>query len=127
MKRHGILNAELNGQLSRLGHTDIVVVVDCGMPIPRDVPVVDLALVQGIPRFEHVLDALLQDLVFERCIIATEAKSQEAERWLTSRFDVVDYVTHAELKDLSASAKLIVRTGEATPYANAALICGVAF
>lgn len=127
MKRHGILNAELNGQHSRLGHTDIVLVVDCGMPIPRGVPVVDLALVQGIPRFEDVLDALLTDMAFERCIAAVEMKSQVPERWLTSRFDVIDYVTHSELKHLSASAKLIVRTGEATPCANAALVCGVAF
>ena len=59
MKRTGILNADLNAALSRLGHGDIVLVGDCGMPAPAGVPVIDLALVHGVPRFEQVLDALL--------------------------------------------------------------------
>ncbi|WP_442945819.1 RbsD/FucU domain-containing protein [Nonomuraea sp. LPB2021202275-12-8] len=36
-------------------------------------------------------------------------------------------VPHEELKRLSAGARLVVRTGEATPYANVLLRCGVAF
>jgi len=31
-----------------------------------------------------------------------------------------------ELKRMSANAKLVVRTGEATPFSNAILRCGVA-
>ncbi len=127
MKKYGILNPALNGALSRLGHTDLVFVVDCGMPIPLDVPVVDLTLVQGIPRLEDVLDALLAELVFEGCIAASEVKNLTAEPWLTARFADIQYISHAKLKELSTSAKLIIRTGEATPYANVALICGVAF
>ena len=55
MKKAGILNADLIGALSRLGHGDVVLLADCGMPAPRGVPVIDLALVHGIPRFEQVL------------------------------------------------------------------------
>ncbi|MBC7442288.1 MAG: D-ribose pyranase [Ramlibacter sp.] len=127
MKRRGILNAELSGALARLGHTDVVLLADCGMPIPRGVPVIDLALVHGIPRFEQVLDALLEEMVFQGCVAAEEAKSAPAGAWLAERFDGIEYISHAELKDLSASAKLFIRTGEATPFANAALVCGVSF
>lgn len=127
MKRRGILNAELSGALARLGHTDIVLLADCGMPIPRGVPVIDLALVRGIPRFEQVLDALIDELIFEGCVAAEEAKTAPAGAWLAKRFDEIEYISHAELKELSASAKLFIRTGEATPFANAALICGVSF
>lgn len=127
MKRRGILNAELSGAIARLGHTDVVLLADCGMPIPRGVPVIDLALVHGVPRFEQVLDALLGELVFQHCIAAGEAQTAPAGAWLTSRFDEIEYISHEELKDLSASAKLFIRTGEATPYANAALVCGVSF
>ena len=127
MKRRGILNAELSGALARLGHTDIVLLADCGMPRPAGVPVIDLALVHGIPRFEQVLDALLEELVFEGCVAAEESKAVPAGEWLAGRFAKIDYISHDSLKTLSASAKLFIRTGEATPFANAALVCGVSF
>lgn len=127
MKKSGILNAELNAALSRLGHLDLVLVGDCGMPSPNGVPFVDLVLVRGIPRFEQVLDALLGEIVVERCIAADEVRSTVAEPWLTARFPEIDYISHTELKALSGTAKLFIRTGEATPYANAALVCGVPF
>lgn len=127
MKRRGILNADLSGALARLGHRDIVLVADCGMPIPLGVPVIDLALVHGIPRFEQVLDALLDEMVFEDCIAAQESTTVAAGTWLSERFPEIEYISHDELKALSASAKLFIRTGEATPYANAALVCGVSF
>lgn len=127
MKKTGILNAELNFALSKLGHTDLIMVADCGLPAPAGVPVVDLALVHGIPRLEQVLDALLAEIIVERCVAAEEVKATAAQRWLTSRFDQVSYISHAGLKDLSASAKLFIRTGEATAYANAVLYCGVPF
>ena len=127
MKKRGILNAELSGALARLGHTDVVLLADCGMPIPRGVPVIDLALVHGIPRFEQVLDALLDEMVFQGCVAAEEAKTAPAGAWLADHFDEIEYISHADLKAMSASAKLFIRTGEATPFANAALVCGVSF
>ena len=127
MKRRGILNADLSGALARLGHTDIVLLADCGMPIPAGVPVIDLALVHGVPRFEQVLDALLEEMVFQHCVAAEEAKTAPAGTWLADRFDAIEYISHSELKELSASAKLFIRSGEATPFANAALVCGVSF
>lgn len=127
MKRHGILHAELNAALSRLGHGDLILLADCGMPAPRGVPVVDLALVQGIPRFAEVLEALVGDLVFESATVAKEGRGTDSEDLVGSRIRQLSYVSHEELKAMSGSARLFIRTGEATPYANALLTCGVAF
>ncbi|MDQ1587293.1 MAG: D-ribose pyranase [Microbacteriaceae bacterium] len=127
MKRSGILNARLNAAVSRLGHGDTVVVADCGLPIPGGVPVIDLALVHGVPRLEQTLDALVGDLVFDRCTAAQEIMGTVAEPWLTTRFADIRYVSHSDLKTMSADARLFIRTGEATPYANAILTCGVPF
>ncbi len=127
MKRSGILNADLNAAISRLGHGDIVLVADCGMPAPAGVTVIDLALVHGVPRFEQVLDALLGELVVERCVAAEEAKGTVADDWLSARFTDIEYIGHGDLKQLSGSARVFVRTGEATAFANAALVCGVPF
>jgi len=127
MRRSGILHADLNAALSRLGHGDLVVVADCGLPIPDAVSVVDLALVHGVPRFEQVLDALLGDAVFQACTAADEVRGTVQEAWLTSRFGPLRYVPHEDLKARSARARLFIRTGEATPFANALLECGVPF
>jgi D-ribose pyranase len=127
MKKTGILNADLIGALSRLGHGDVVLLADCGMPAPRGVTVIDLALVHGIPRFEQVLDALLGEMVFQHCVAAEDARTTVVDGWLGRHFGTVEYISHQGLKDLSASAKLFIRSGEATPFANAALVCGVSF
>ena len=127
MKKHGILNPALAEAIARLGHRDEVVVADCGLPIPRSVPVVDLTLVFGIPRFEQVMDALLDEIVVEECVLADEARDTPAERWITSRVPAATHVAHEELKVRVRDAAFVVRTGETTSYANAILICGVPF
>lgn len=130
MKRRGILHAELAGRLAGLGHTDLVCVADCGLPIPRETPVVDLALVQGLPAFADVLDALLDEIVVEGYVVAREATGGAADRTLEQCAGLLgprEEVPHEELKELVGRCALVVRTGEATPYANVVLRCGVAF
>ena len=51
MRRGGIINANLAGAMGRLGHTDLVVVCDAGLPIPSVPAVVDLAFRFGVPSF----------------------------------------------------------------------------
>lgn len=141
MKRGGLLNAQLNEAISRLGHGDLVVVADCGLPQPVGVPVVDLAVVHGLPSFAGVLDALLGDLVVEGVTAASESRGVAAGEVIEARFGAggaggggggglgleVAHVSHEELKRLSGTARLFVRTGEATPFANVVLRCGVPF
>lgn len=127
MKRGGILNAALNEAISRLGHGDLVVVADRGLPVPPGVAVVDLALVAGIPSFAQVAHALQEEVVFEAGLAAEESADSDARDLITSRFPDIEFVSHSELKRRSASARLFVRTGDQTPYANVVLRCGVAF
>lgn len=127
MKKHGILNPDLNRAVARLGHRDQVVVADCGLPVPRHVPVVDLALVFGIPRFEQVMDALLAEIVVEGGVLADETRGTPAEGWIVSRVPAATYVPHDELKVRVGDAAFVVRTGETTSYANVILTCGVPF
>lgn len=37
MKKNGILNSEITKVLADLGHTDTIVIADCGLPIPPSV------------------------------------------------------------------------------------------
>ncbi|MEU1890370.1 D-ribose pyranase [Streptomyces pristinaespiralis] len=130
MKKNGILNRHLAGALAELGHGDTVLVCDVGMPVPSSGPrVVDLAFRAGIPSFADVLDGLLDELVIESATAALEAHDANppAARLLAERLPVLDFVTHDELKARSRDAGLVVRTGEARPYANVLLRCGVFF
>lgn len=127
MKKRGILNGPLSGAIATLGHGDLVIVANCGLPLPLKGPVIDLAVVHGLPTFTQVLDALLDELVVESGLAAEECRGGPVEGWIRERIAVVEYTPHEELKDLAASAKLLVRTGEATRYANLALRCGVPF
>ena len=129
MKKGGILNARLSYSLARLGHTDLLVVCDAGLPIPHGPEVVDLAFRFGVPSFGVVLSGLLEELVVEAATAAWEVEehNREAHELLKDRFPDLDLTSHEELKKLTARSKLVVRTGEATPYSNVILRCGVPF
>ena len=123
MKRRGILNARLAGLIAGMGHTDALVVADVGLPVPPGVALVDLAVVEGLPGFAEVLAAILDELKVERCVMARE--SPEALRALAPC--PPELVSHDDVKALTASARVIVRTGETTPFANVILYSGVTF
>ncbi len=129
MRRGGIINADLAGSLARLGHTDLVVVCDAGLPIPPGPAVVDLAFRFGVPSFETVLSGLLEELVVEGATAAEEVETQNprSHELLKTRLPDLGLVPHEELKRMVVGAKLVVRTGEATPYSNVILRCGVPF
>lgn len=129
MKKAGILNRHLSGALAELGHGDGVLVCDAGMPIPDGPRVVDLAFRAGVPSFAEVLDGLLAELVVEAATAAREIReaNPSAAALLAGEFPKLELVAHERLKELSAGARLVVRTGEARPYANVLLRCGVFF
>ena len=54
MKKRGIINAQLAGLIAGLGHKDTFMIGDGGMPIPKGVEIVDLALCGGVPTFRQV-------------------------------------------------------------------------
>ncbi|MBW8703268.1 D-ribose pyranase [Streptomyces sp. MBT84] len=129
MKKAGILNRHLAGALAELGHGDTVLVCDAGMPIPAGPRVVDLAFRAGVPSFAEVLDGLLGELVVEGATAAHEVRgaNPEVSSLLDARFPELALISHEKLKELTADARLVVRTGEARPYANVLLRCGVFF
>lgn len=123
-----MINRDIAASLAGFGHTDQLVIADCGLPIPKDVRCVDLSYALGKPSFIDILDAVLADFQQEAAFIAQEIEqgNPEVESQIKERTRV-SYITHEELKQMSKDAKLIIRTGEATPYANIVLRSGVIF
>jgi D-ribose pyranase len=124
MKRSGLLHRDLARLVASLGHGDLLVIGDAGLPVPPGVPCIDLAVTHGVPRFAEVLAAVLAEMQVERAVIAAEA-GPEVRGWLGAL--TPDEVSHAAFKDASRGAVAVVRTGECTPYANVGLYAGVVF
>jgi len=129
MKKNGILNPQLNRVISEMGHRDILIIADAGLPIPKEVERVNLALKCGIPSFAEVLTTVLSELNIEDAYVAKEIKEKNPQtlNLISSLIGEVKFITHEELKELSKQAKAIIRTGECSPYANIILISGVIF
>lgn len=129
MKKHGILNSSISKVLADLGHTDQIIIADCGLPIPDHVKKIDLALKLGSPSFSEVFEVVLENMYVEHAVIANEITehNEQLENIINNSINNINYVPHEELKKQSNAAKAIIRTGEATPYANVILQAGVNF
>lgn len=124
MKKQGILNSHISSVLSYMGHMDRIAVGDCGLPVPDHVERIDLALAFGEPGFIHTLEVLLEDFKVEKIIFAEETIHENPEvtaqihRIFDSMHVEMEIVPHAQLKAYTNDCKAVIRTGEATPYAN---------
>ncbi|WP_027396104.1 D-ribose pyranase [Anaerovibrio lipolyticus] len=131
MKKTGILNADLSYLVAGLGHKDLVMIGDAGMPIPEGVTIVDMALVPGIPTFKQTLDALLTEMEVEYYFLADEMddKNPALKAYVGEKLPGIEHesMPHDALKEFSAQVKFAIRTGEFSPYANVILRAGVVF
>lgn len=132
VKARGLLHGELSRLVATLGHGDVVVIGDAGLPVPPGVPLIDLALAPDEPDVPATLRALLSELVVERGYanaeqpgIAPDAAAEIEAAW---RVDAsLERIDHEALKAMSGRARAVVRTGAFTPYANVVLVAGVPF
>ncbi len=128
MKRSGILNPAICSLLAELGHLDELLIADAAYPLPPDSHVIDLTLVQGVPRLLDVLRAVAEELVIEGITVASEIEEfsprffQEIKR-IVGDVDI-DEVPHHEFKEQSLGVKGVIRTAEFTPYSNVRILCG---
>ncbi|WP_341958499.1 D-ribose pyranase [Pseudomonas sp. RC10] len=134
MKKTPLLNIALSRVVASLGHGDVLLIVDAGMPVPPGVELIDLAVTHGVPDFVSVLNTVLAEMQVESHVIADEMRDKQPPA-----LSVIDQLnaagdlgqqrlmSHEALKQLSRNARAVVRTGECQPYTNVALIAGVVF
>lgn len=131
MKKSILINSDISYVVSKMGHTDSITICDSGLPIPKNVQRIDLALKKGIPSFIDTLDTVLEELKVEEVIIACEMEEMNNDLYneIVKRFkDIkITKVNHENFKSLTRESMAIVRTGEYAPYANIILKSGVVF
>lgn len=131
MKKTMLLQPDLSYIIATLGHLDMLVIADAGLPIPVETVRIDLALTQGVPGAAQTLRVVLDEMKVERIILAEEVRDHNP-KFLEDVQELlpgipVEFVTHSEFKARTVDARAVVRTGEFSPYANVILVSGVVF
>jgi D-ribose pyranase len=127
MLKSGILNPAINSLLSRVRHTNMLVIADRGFPFWNDMETVDISLVDDIPTVLQVLAAIRQNYVIGKIYMAEEFKQVNTDDTLTTFTHVmqnisVQYEPHEMLKKRVPEAIGLIRTGDTTQYANMILV-----
>jgi D-ribose pyranase len=123
MLRTGILNPAINSLVSRVRHTNTLVIADRGFPFWPQVETVDISLVDDIPKVLDVLRAIRLNFAAGRAFMAEEFRASngkdtclEFERALEGIPLVFE--PHVEFKKRVPQAIGLIRTGDTVQYAN---------
>jgi D-ribose pyranase len=129
MLKTGILNPAINSLLSRIRHTNTLVIADRGFPFWPQIETVDISLTDDIPQVLDVLQAIRKNFVIGQAFMA--------EEFLTAnRAGIVEafaaelkgvptlYEPHVIFKKRVPNAIGLIRTGDSVIYANLILESG---
>ena len=123
MLKNGILNPAINSLLSRVRHTNLLVIADRGFPYFPQIETVDISLVDDIPKVLDVLRAIRENFVIGRVYMAREfdtVNSSQARHELARACEGIEMVkeAHDDLKRHVPQAVGLIRTGDTIQYAN---------
>lgn len=129
MLRTGILNPAINSLVSRVRHTNTLVVADRGFPFWPQIETVDISLVDDIPKVLDVLRAIRSNFTAGQAFMAEEfvaansaAVRLEFEQALAGV--PLTYEPHVQFKKRVPQAVGLIRTGDTIQYANLILESG---
>ncbi len=123
MLKQGILNPAINSLLSRVRHTNTLVIADRGFPFWPGIETVDISLVDGVPTVLQVLAALRPNFVIGRAFMAEEFirhNHKKVRDAFTRTLAGVpfEFEPHIEFKKRVPRAIGLIRTGDTVQYAN---------
>jgi D-ribose pyranase len=126
MLRSGILNPAINSLLSRVRHTNTLVIADRGFPFWPQIETVDIALVDDIPRVLDVIRAVRSNFVLGRAFMAEEFLARNGPE-VRAAFErelaevPLVFEPHVEFKKRVPLAIGLIRTGDTIQYGNVIL------
>jgi D-ribose pyranase len=121
MLQTGILNPQLNSLLSRVRHTNTLVIADRGFPFWPQLETIDLALVDDIPTVLDVLQAIGTNFAIGKAWMADEFREHNSVALLgqfATVFPAIVFEPHRDLKRRVPAAIGLVRTAGTAPYSN---------
>jgi D-ribose pyranase len=126
MLKAGILNPSINSLLSRVRHTNTLVIADRGFPFWPNIETVDISLVDDVPMVLDVVCAILPNFQVGSAFMATEFKAANVEKVQLAfqeafRGVILTFESHTNLKSRVGKSIGLIRTGDTTQYANVVL------
>jgi D-ribose pyranase len=123
MLKGGILNPAINSLISRVRHTNLLVIADRGFPFWPAIETVDISLVDDIPRVLDVLHALRQNFVIGAAFMAEEFRAtntpETQQGYLSALSGVsITFEPHVTFKRRVPTAIGLIRTADTTQYGN---------
>ena len=123
MLKTGILNPQINSLLSRVRHTNTLVIADRGFPFWPMIETVDISLMDDVPTVLAVLRALRPNFQIGKAWMAQEFLKHNSARMRTAfngalRGIELIHEPHVKFKKRIPHAIGLIRTGDTTPYAN---------
>ena len=122
----GILNPAINSLLSRVRHTNTLVIADRGFPFWPQIETIDISLVDGIPTVLNVLQAVRGNFKIGRVYMAAEFRSTN-DAATCAAFNTallgapLFEEPHVDFKMRVPQAIGLIRTADTVPYANVIL------
>jgi D-ribose pyranase len=129
MIKNGILNPDINHLLSRIRHTNMLVISDRGFPYWPMIETVDISLVDGIPSVLQVFSAVISCMDICEIYMAEEFKLENSinvqNQFInTAQKTPITFEPHVKLKTRVPNAIGLIRTGDTIQYANMVLVSG---
>jgi D-ribose pyranase len=123
MLKTGILNPQLNSLLSRVRHTNTLVISDRGFPFWPLIETVDISVVDDLPTVLQVVAALRPNFQIGKAWMAQEFLKQNSAKTRTAFEEALSGIdltleSHIEFKKRIPHAIGLIRTGDTTQYAN---------
>lgn len=126
MLKDGLLNPAINHLLSRVRHTNYLLISDRGFPTLPRVETVDISLVADVPRVIEVLQAVRANFQCSRAIMSAEFRDIQGPDVQSSYTDAlqgveITWISHSEFKQKALEVIGIIRTGDTTRFGNVLL------
>jgi D-ribose pyranase len=123
MLKSGILNPQINSLISRVRHTNTLVIADRGFPFWPMIETVDTSLVDDVPTVLQAFAALRGNFVIGKAWMAQEFLRNNLpmiRAAFAKALDGIDlkHERHVDFKKRVPHAIGLIRTGDTTPYAN---------
>ncbi len=123
----GILNPDLNSLLSRVRHTNTLVICDRGFPFWPQIETIDLSLVDDVPTVLQVLEAVRLNFQIGAAYMAREFEAENNRDTVQNFEHALRGITltrepHDDFKKRVPCAIGLIRTGDTTQYANMILV-----
>jgi D-ribose pyranase len=119
----GVLNPAINSLLSRVRHTNLLVIADRGFPYWPQIETVDIALVDDLPKVMDVLRAIQSNFQIGRVYAAVEFRQVNPAAILEALENQLagiplEFEPHVEFKKRVPGAIGLIRTADTTQYSN---------